>query len=190
MKPLKIESAPGLSEKLLASHHANNYGGAVRRLGLIQSELAALDPRSAPGFLLNGLKREEIIALNSVVLHEIYFEAFAGDSEPDRRLGKQIAADFGSLDSWRNEFAAMGKALAGGSGWVLLTWSPRAGRLLNLWAADHTMTAADGAILQALDMYEHAYAMDYGANAAGYVDAFLAAMRWSAASRRLDSVSG
>jgi Fe-Mn family superoxide dismutase len=79
---------------------------------------------------------------------------------------------------WRAEFAAMGKAQAGGSGWVLLTYSPRDGKLVNQWAADHTTTLAGGRPILALDMYEHAYHMDYGAKAASYVDAFMKATRW------------
>jgi Fe-Mn family superoxide dismutase len=181
--PFAANSLAGLSERLITSHHANNYGGAVRRLGAIESELNALDPATAPGFRLNGLKREELIALNSMVLHEIYFDNLAGNARtPSGPLGGRIEQDFGSLARWSAEFTAMGKALGGGSGWVLLTWSPRRGRLFNAWASDHTLTAADGEILLALDMYEHAYAMDYGSNAGAYVDAFMAAMKWDSAS--------
>ena len=77
----------------------------------------------------------------------------------------------------------MGKALGGGSGWVLLTWSPRLGQLTNQWAADHTMTLADGKVLVALDMYEHAYQMDFGAKAAAYVDAYMNVLDWGHADR-------
>jgi len=62
---------------------------------------------------------------------------------------------------------------------VLLSWSPRDKRLMNCWAADHTTTLAGGRPILALDMYEHAYAMDYGAKAAAYVDAFMQAIRWN-----------
>ena len=182
IRPLPFDAAriAGLSTQMLTSHHDNNYAGAVRRLGAIQTQLAGLDFAAAPGFQVNGLKREELIALNSMILHEIYFAGFVGDARsPGSRLGRQIERDFGSLDRWRAEFAGMAKAQGGGSGWVLLTWSPRAGRLINSWAADHTMTAADGTVLLALDMYEHAYAIDYGARAGVYVDAFMEAMRWS-----------
>jgi Fe-Mn family superoxide dismutase len=187
--PFDPASIAGLSERLLTSHHERNYSGAVRRLGAIQTRLAALDPAAEPGFALNGLKREELIALNSTILHEIYFAGFAGPKAPGAALRKQIDNDFGSFDRWRAEFAAMGRALGGGSGWVLLTWSPRAGRLINCWAADHAMTAADGAILAALDMYEHAYAMDYGADAGAYVDAFMSALAWDRANDTFKSAA-
>lgn len=174
-KPLPFDPAAisGLSERLLKSHHEKNYTGAVKRLGAIGARLAATDPAAEPGFVLNGLKREELIALNSAILHEVYFSGLSGKREPGKALRQQIDKDFGSIDRWRAEFAAMGKALGGGSGWVLLTFSPRASRLMNIWAADHTMTGADGTVLLALDMYEHAYALDYGADAGAYVDAFM-----------------
>ena len=75
----------------------------------------------------------------------------------------------------------MGKALGGGSGWVLLTYSHRDSRLVNQWASDHSMTLAGGTPILALDMYEHAYAIDYGAKAGAYVDAFMGAVNWTAA---------
>jgi superoxide dismutase, Fe-Mn family len=73
----------------------------------------------------------------------------------------------------------MGKAQGGGSGWVLLTYLPRDGRLMNQWAMDHTTTLAGGRPILALDMYEHAYHIDYGAKAAAYVESFMSAIRWS-----------
>ena len=75
------------------------------------------------------------------------------------------------------------------SGWVLLAWSPRDKRLINTWAADHTMTLANGRPVLALDMYEHAYQMDYGAKAAGYVDAFMQAIRWDNAAGLFEKYS-
>ncbi len=179
-KPLPFDpkGVPGLSEKLLVSHHDNNYVGAVNRLGAITAEFASLDPATTPGYRVNGLKREELIAWNSMVLHEVYFAGFGAAERPSAGLAQAVERDFGSLDRWAAEFAAIGKALGGGSGWVLLTWSRRDGRLVNTWAADHTMTLADGAPLLALDMYEHAYHMDYGAKAGGYVDAFMKAFSW------------
>lgn len=183
--PFDPKSVPGLSEKLLTSHHDNNYVGAVKRLGAITTEFAALDPAKAPGFELNGLKREELIAWNSMILHELYFAGFGRPAAPSARLGQEIERSFGSFDRWSAEFAGMGKALGGGSGWVLLTWSHRDNCLVNQWAADHTMTLAGGTPLLALDMYEHAYAIDYGAKAGAYVDAFMKVVDWTQADRLL-----
>jgi Fe-Mn family superoxide dismutase len=173
----------GMSERLIISHYENNYGGAVKRLNLIEERLANLDFDSAPGFLINGLKREQLIAANSMILHELFFDGLGDESEPGAALRKAIDAAFGSFTRWRSEFIAMGKALSGGSGWVLLSWSPRDRKLVNQWAADHCHTLAGGTAILALDMYEHSYHIDYGAKAATYVDTFMAAVRWQNADR-------
>jgi superoxide dismutase len=175
-RPLGFGPAPlkGLSERLIASHHANNYSGAVKRLNAIRSQLSALDFSSAPGFQINGLKREELIATNSMLLHELYFGSLGADGATmTPAMALALEANFGSIDRWRAEFMAMGKALGGGSGWVLLTFLPREGTLVNQWAADHTDALAGGVPILALDMYEHAYHLDYGAAAGAYVDAFM-----------------
>ena len=134
IKPLACDPASlnGLSEKLIVSHWENNYSGAVKRLNAIEQRLAELDWANAPVFEINGLKREELIASGSMILHEVYFDSLGGSGgDPAGGLKARIDKDFGSLDAWRTEFTAMGKAQGGGSGWVLLAWSPRHGRLLN-----------------------------------------------------------
>jgi len=180
MKPLACEPSriKGMSEKLLVSHYENNYGGAVNRLNAITAQLAELDFATAPVFVINGLKREELIASNSMILHELFFASLGEASAPDGELKDALTRDFGSLDRWWAEFSAMGKAQGGGSGWVLLTWSPRDRKLVNQWGMDHSTTLAGGQPILALDMYEHSYHIDYGARAAAYVDAFMAAINW------------
>ena len=189
-KPLSFDpkAIKGISEKVLVSHYENNYVGAVKRLTAISTQLAELDFAKAPNFVVNGLKREELIAANSMILHEVYFDSLGGGA-PDGALAQAIARDFGSIDRWRTEFTAMGKAEAGGSGWVILSYSPRDKRLVNQWAADHTTTLAGGRPVLVLDMYEHAYHMDYGAAAARYVDVFMEAIRWDNAVKLYDRYS-
>jgi superoxide dismutase, Fe-Mn family len=181
MKPLYCDPQriKGMSEKLIVSHYENNYGGAVKRLNLLEEQLGDIDYAAAPGYLVNGLKREQLIAMNSMILHELFFDGLGDESGPGHDLEAAIARDFGSFERWRVEFAAMGRALAGGSGWVLLTWSPRDGKLINQWAADHCHTLAGGHPIVALDMYEQSEHIDYGAKAATYVDRFMAAIRWA-----------
>ncbi len=188
--PVAFDAAavPGLSAKMLNSHHDNNYVGAVKRLGAIKTEFAKLDLATAPGFAINGLKREELLAWNSMILHEIYFSSLGAPLAPGRALASAIERDFGSQARWAAEFTAMGRALGGGSGWVLLQWSPHDGRLTNQWANDHTMTLAGGMPILAMDMYEHAYQIDFGAKAAAYVDAYMAATNWAAADARFAKV--
>ena len=186
IKPLSCDPSRvrGMSERLIISHYENNYGGAVKRLNLIEEKLAEIDPNNAPGFLINGLKREQLIAMNSMILHELFFAGLGEQSEPGAALRAGLARDFGSYERWRTEFIAMGKALGGGSGWVLLSWSPRDRKLVNQWAADHCHTLAGGTPILALDMYEHSYHIDYGAKAATYVDAFMDAIRWKSIDQR------
>jgi len=197
VKPMTYEAKPlsldpktinGISEKVLVSHYENNYVGAVKRLNAIGAQLADLDFTKAPNFVINGLKREELIAANSMILHEVYFDSLGGAGRPTGALSDAIARDFGSLERWRTEFSAMGKA-EGGSGWVILAYSPRDKRLINQWAADHTTTLAGGRPVMVLDMYEHAYHMDYGAAAAKYVDVFMEAIRWDNAVKLYDRYS-
>jgi Fe-Mn family superoxide dismutase len=124
-----------------------------------------------------------------MILHEAYFDSLGGSGSPNGALKDAIARDFGSFDHWRSEFSAIGKAEGGGSGWVILTYSPRDKRLINQWAADHTTTIAGGHPILVLDMYEHAYHMDYGAKAGAYVDAFMEAIHWANAVKLYDQYS-
>lgn len=187
MKPLPCNPAKlkGLSEILIVSHYENNYGGAVKRLNAITAQLESLDFATAPVFVINGLKREELIASNSMILHELYFDSLGGESRPDGDLRVALARAFGSVEKWQIQFAAMGKALGGGSGWVLLTYSHRDTKLVNQWAADHTCCLAGARPILALDMYEHSYHLDYGAKASAYVDAFMQNINWENVSRLL-----
>src|SRR2546423_1872629 len=130
---LKPQWMNGLSERLLVSHYENNYGGALRRLNAIRARLAGFDWAHSPTFEINGLKREELIAAGSVILHEIYFDSLGGHGdnpptglgEPPPELARALERDFGSVTAWRTEFTSMAKALAGGSGWADLARAER-----------------------------------------------------------------
>ncbi|MPZ46264.1 MAG: superoxide dismutase [Betaproteobacteria bacterium] len=188
MKPLACNPSAlkGLSEKLVVSHYENNYGGAVKRLNAIEDSLSTLDFAAAPVFTVNGLKREQLIAMNSMILHELYF-AGLGASDMPKSVRDALVRDFGSVERWNSEFVAMGKAQGGGSGWVLLTYWHRDGKLVNQWAADHTCSVSGATPVLALDMYEHSYHIDYGAAAAKYVDAFMQNVRWEEVDRRFSA---
>ncbi|MFD4836575.1 Fe-Mn family superoxide dismutase [Achromobacter sp. NPDC058515] len=182
-KPLSMnpECVAGLSSTLLRSHYDNNYLGAVSRLNAIRTRLGNTDWEAQPGFALIGAKREELLAANSVFLHEAYFGVLGGDGLiPAGGLSVALERDFGSVQNWRAEFTSLARAMGGGSGWAILAWSPREARLVNQWAGDHTQLLAGASTLLALDMYEHAYHIDFGAKAAAYVDAFMAGIRWDA----------
>lgn len=195
-KPLRVdpERISGLSGKLVRSHYDNNYLGALARLNSIRTSLEASDWESAPGFSLVGAKREELLAANSVFLHEAYFGVLGGNGIiPAGGLSVAMERDFGSVENWRTEFASLAKAMGGGSGWAVLAWSARDARLVNHWAGDHTQLLGGASTLLALDMYEHAYHIDFGAAAGAYVDAFMAGIRWdivaSAYARAIESAT-
>jgi Fe-Mn family superoxide dismutase len=191
LKPLSCNPAAitGMSEKIILSHYENNYGGAVKRLNAIEAQAAELDWSAVQGFAINGLKREQMIAMNSMLLHEVFFDSL-GASQASAALAARLDADFGGFERWALQFAAMGKALGGGSGWVLLAWNARDGRLVNTWAADHSGNVAGAAPLLALDMYEHSYHMDFGAKAGAYVDAYMNNLNLAAASKTLAALTG
>ena len=104
-KPLSLDpkSIHGISEKVLVSHYENNYVGAVKRLNAIGTQLAELDFAKAPNFVINGLKREELVAANSMILHEIYFDGLGGGVDQGRRWPmRSPATSAASSDGARN----------------------------------------------------------------------------------------
>ena len=186
--PVRPWTLNGMSERLIVSHYENNYGGAVRTLNAVRSELAGLDA-GAPGYRVRALKREELIAMGSVTLHELYFGNLGGEGNkiPDQ-VGALLEEHFGGVTAWRRDFVGSAQALAGGSGWVLLTYSRHQQRFWNQIAFDHSQAAVDAAPVLALDMYEHAYHLDFGANATAYIDAFMRNVNWAAVIERVAAV--
>jgi Fe-Mn family superoxide dismutase len=186
--PVRPWTLNGMSERLIVSHYENNYGGAVRTLNAVRGELAALDAR-APGYRVRALKREELMAMGSVALHELYFGNLGGEgNKVPAPVGVLLEEHFGSVTAWRRDFVGSAQSLAGGSGWALLTYSRREKRLWNQIAFDHAQAAVDAAPVLALDMYEHAYHLDFGANAVAYVDAFMRNVNWTAVIERIAAV--
>lgn len=188
----------GISEQMVVGHYENHYGSAVRALNDVRGVLAALDADVAPN-RLGRLKQEELSLMGSVALHELYFANLGGfrRAGPNSGLGRpdwhevpddfaaEIAADFASADAWRAEFTAMAQSLAGGSGWVLLTYSRRHKRLSNQIATDHTQAAVDATPVLVLDMYEHSYQLDFDANATAYIDTFFRNINWEVVLNRI-----
>ncbi len=186
-KPLPFDpkKLSGVSEKMIVSHHEKNYSGAVRRLDAIEAEIAAL-PQGAAPFRMGSLKREWLVAANSMRLHELYFANLGGGGVGDGAFADLASRQYGSLSAWEHDFRLTALSLSGGSGWVIATVDPTEGTLHNVWAADHTHAIPGGLPILVLDMYEHAYHMDYGADAKGYVEAFLANVAAGELDRRVD----
>jgi len=180
-KPLRFDPTKlnGLSEKLITSHWQNNYQGSVRGLNTVEQKLAAaMADAEFPPLIYSGLKREELHRTGSVVLHEHYFDQLGGNGQPGGDIVQALATAFGSRDAWEAEFRRTAMSIAGGSGWAVLTYNRHTGSLHNYWAWDHMHGAVNGAPLLVLDMYEHAFHMDYGSQAARYVDAFMTNLDW------------
>jgi Fe-Mn family superoxide dismutase len=187
IKPLPFDPAKlrGISEKLIRSHHENNYGGAVRALNAVEQRLdAMMKDKEPPAYIYGDLKREELVRTGSLTLHEIYFSNLGGDGKAAGDALEAIKNAFGGYDQWEAEFKRAGAALGGGSGWVIFAFNFHTGVPHNYWAWDHMHNAPFSAPLLAMDMYEHAYHMDYGAAAARYVDAFMQNANWEDVNRR------
>ncbi len=183
--PFDPKSLKGISEKLIVSHHDNNYAGAVKNLNKVEAELARVSAET-PAFVVGGLKQSELQFKNSKVLHEHYFANLGGDGKSGGAIEAQLTAAYGSLARWEEMFRATGASLGGGSGWAVLAFDLADGVVHTFWSGNHTQAHSAGVPLLVLDMYEHAYQMDYGAAAAKYIDTFFANIQWSEVNRRLE----
>jgi Fe-Mn family superoxide dismutase len=179
--PAKLK---GLSEALLVSHHDNNYAGAVKNLNKVELDLAKVD-KDTPAHVVTGLRERELTYTNSMILHERYFENLGGPGKVAGAIGKRLDAAFGSAARWEELFRATALGLGGGSGWVVLALNTTTRDLRIYGTTGHNQTVAAGVPLLVLDMFEHAYAMDYGAAHARYIDAFFANVDWAVVDRRL-----
>src|SRR3989338_425783 len=188
VKPLKYESLDGLSEKQLKEHHDVLYAGYVKKISEIEEKLKNVDLFSANATHsdLRELKMEETFALNGVKLHEGYFENMTpGASLPAEALAKaggkgqvfeMLKRDFGSYENWEKEFKAMGLAARG---WVVLGYDLDEKRLKNILCDSHNQGGVWNMIaLLIMDVYEHAYFLDYATARKSYIEAFFANINW------------
>jgi len=121
-----------------------------------------------------------------VILHEHYFGNLGGDGKASGAIEKALTSGFGSMARWEELFRASAMGLGGGSGWVVLDLNFHSGDLRTYGAGNHSQAVAFGQPLLVLDMYEHAYAIDYGAGHAKYIDAFFQNIAWDEVSARLE----
>ena len=175
---LKItEDKPGLSLKMLKEHF-KLYEGYVKKTNEIQEKIETADKAEANGVysFFGELKRQETFAVNGMKLHEVYFGHLNGNGEPRGELVKMIEKDFGSMDAWKADMVATGICARG---WAILAFDYKDNRLHNYGSDAHNVGAVWGAIpIIVLDVYEHAYFMDYGVNRKDYLDAFFKNLDW------------
>jgi len=175
---LKItEDRAGLSLKMIQEHF-KLYEGYVKKTNEIQSKINAADKSEANGVYspIGELKRQETFAVNGMKLHEVYFGHLSGDGVPKGELVGMIEKDFGSMDAWKLDMVA---TAISARGWAILAFDFRDNSLHNYGADAHNVGAVWGAIpIIVLDVYEHAYFMDYGVNRKDYLDAFFKNLDW------------
>lgn len=195
--PFKPPRLIGLSEQFLAKHYENGYGGALQRMNAIEARLTALDLGNTPADEIRRLQRDALQAANAVGLFEAFFDCLGGEDglggpavPPDGPLAEAIARDFGGFERWREAFSALGRALSSGSGWVLLIWSPRHGRLINYLIENEIEGLAGSVPLVALDMNEQAYRPDFDSDAAAYLEALLRNLHWDRPAARFAKALG
>lgn len=178
-KTLKYTKLDGLSEKQLREHHDVLYAGYVKKIDEIEEKLKNVDLASANATSseLRALKIEETFALNGVKLHEGYFDNMKdGGSAASGKIAELIARDFGSYEKWAAEFKALGLAARG---WVVLAYDLDERRLKNIVCDTHNQGGVWNAVaLFIMDVYEHAYFIDYATGRKAYVEAFFKNINW------------
>lgn len=183
--PFAPGSLNGLSERLMSSHHENNYGGAVKNLNKVEQELAELSSDTPP-FVVAALRERELTFRNSKTLHEAYFGNLGGDGKPSGAIDRALTSAYGTSARWEHHMRATGMGLGGGSGWVVLALELDTGALRTSWSGNHTQVLATSVPLLVMDMYEHSFHIDFGAAVPRYIDAFFANVNWEEVDRRFE----
>lgn len=185
---LKPTGLIGISDKQIDFHFNTHYKGYVNKLNEILEKLETVDRSKANQNYseYRALKVEETFNHMGVVLHELYFENLKDGrgTKPSEKLTEMINKNFGSMEKWKEDFKACGTAHRG---WALLVFDLSTGRLINNGLDAHNVYNLSNAIpLLVLDVYEHAYYVDYGPKRAPYLDAFLENVNWEVVNRRLE----
>lgn len=169
--------------------HMRLYEGYVTNINKIDAELtngnAQRDQSNTTFSYYRELKRGETFALNGVILHELYFENIGGNSPGPRVTAvEMLDADFGGVEDWREDFIATAKA---SRGWAILSFDQRSGRLRNISLDAHDLgNIAYSAPILVLDMYEHAYFLQYADKKADYINNFMENINWDVVESRLN----
>ncbi|MCW2276897.1 superoxide dismutase [Heliophilum fasciatum] len=175
----------GISARQIREHFEILYRGYVATVNRIRTDLRTVsrenvNPRYSS---YREMKVEETFNLDGVILHELYFENLTAPGEqPAPALRQAIETDFGSFDAWEKDFRA---AAAASRGWAMLAYDYRSGALHNFLADAHNVGIVQSSYpLLLIDVYEHAYFIDYGANRGPYINAFFQNIDWTVVLRR------
>ncbi|MEK7636093.1 MAG: superoxide dismutase [Patescibacteria group bacterium] len=182
-KPLQYKTLEGLSEKQLSEHHDVLYVGYVKKWNEIQEKLKTVDRALANGTYseFGELKREETFAMNGIKLHEGYFDNMIPATQqeipaPSGKVKELVERDFGSYEKWEEDFKALGVAARG---WVILAYDLDEKRLCNYLCDSHNQGGVWNSVaLLIMDVYEHAYFLDYATARKAYIEAFFKNINW------------
>jgi len=182
LKPLRHRVIPGfLSEKQLAVHHEAHYGGALKKY--LQTDALLHGGGELSPDTMAKLRTTRTSRANSVLLHEIYFDGMAAAPavNPPGRMASAIKQRFGSYEKWLADFIATGSDSAG---WALLVRHPVNDRLYNVGSEEHAIGVLwMAAPLLAMDVYEHAFYIDYDNRKGAYIEKFVEYIDWAAAEK-------
>lgn len=178
-KPLPFEELKGISKKTIDIHYGKLYQGYVNKTNEILEKLEKADfaPANQVYSEVGELKRQLSFAWDGVILHEAYFKSLGGDGAiVDGKLKDQIEKDFGSVEKWQADFLASGMAARG---WAVLAYDFNIGRLVNYSCDIHNQGGIWGAApVVVLDVYEHAYFIDFGSDRKAYIETYFKNLNW------------
>lgn len=194
IKPLKFKTLDGLSERQLAEHYDVLYAGYVNKLNEIESKLETSDRATANGTYgeFRELKKEEVFATNGIQLHEGYFENLGGlpdqgDGNVSEEIKELLANHFGSYEKWETDFKACGISARG---WVVLAYNFEDKKLHNYICDVHDVGGVWSCVpLLVLDVYEHAYFLDYGTKRKDYIEKFMKNIDWREVLKRFNNLN-
>jgi Fe-Mn family superoxide dismutase len=189
VKPLKYKQLPGLTEKQLSEHHDVLYAGYVKKYNEICEKLKSTDLEAANGAYseIRELQLEKSFALNGVKLHELYFDNMTESAKQcDGKVKELIEAKWGSVEAWSKEFAATGIS---SRGWVVLAWDNDQGQLDTYLCDVHNQGGIwNTTPVLIMDVYEHAYFLDYATARKDYISAFMKLIDWDVVNGRIEKI--
>ena len=181
---------PGFSDQMLKNHFTL-YQGYVTNFNKLNDLLIDLEKEGKVGTPVDTeLNRRFGWEFNGMRLHELYFDNMTKETssmDPNSKLAQKIISEFGTLANWEKDFKAV--ATIRGIGWAILAYDETGDRLFNVWINEHDVGHLAGAVpLLVMDVFEHAYMVDYGLKKADYIESFIKAIDWDAVNKRFEEV--
>ncbi len=191
LKKFELKNLDSISDNQIAQHRDILYAGYVNKLNELEERLKSVDRSKANQIFsdFRALKSDETFALNGVILHELYFANLSakGENKPSGKLADLTARDFGSFEKWQEDFKACGMAARG---WVIFGYCSYDGKLHNYCLDTHNYNVPSlVSPILVMDVYEHAYVIDYGVKRPPYIDAFMKNIDWSVCQIRLSDIA-